>query len=96
MMLSKIWNRDKFYTCLKWTHDVYNNQINRIVVHGPYRCCVDDSERKLFQMYRISSGVPGFMDYLTETSSMNVTMFEAAGINRALHRRDGIKFEVYR
>lgn len=95
-MLSKIWNRDKFYTCLKWTHDVYNNQINRTVEHGPYRCCVDDSERKLFQMYRISNGVRGYMDYLAGASGIYVTVLEAAGISRALHRRDGIKFEVYR
>ncbi len=91
-MLSKIWNRYKFYDCLKRTHDVCNNQINGIVEHGPYRCCVDDSERKLFKMYRLHSA--GYI--LSVTSGLRMTMFEAAGINRALHRRDGIKFEVYR
>lgn len=90
-MLSKIWNRDKFYTCLKLTHDVYNNQINRTVEPGPYRCCVDDSERRLFKLYRTHS--TGYM--LSVTSGMRVVLFEAAGINRAIHRR-GIKFEVYR
>lgn len=95
-MLSKIWNRDKFYTCLKWTHDVYNNQIDRIVEHGPYRCCVDDSERKLFQIYQRRNGVTGYRDCLTEMSGLSVTMLEAAGISRTLHRRNGIKFEVYR
>lgn len=95
-MLSKIWNRDKFYTCLKLTHDVYNNQINRTVEPGPYRCCVDDSERRLFKMYRISNGVRGYLNCLNAMSGLRVTLFEAAGISRTLHRTNGIKFEVYR
>lgn len=85
-MLSKIWNRDKFYTYLKLTHDV----INGTVEHGrPYRCCVDDGERKLFQMYRMRT------DRMRVVTGLGMTVFEAAGITRAL-RGSGIKFEVYR